>query len=90
MERREAILLLREIGSYPEAMSFTCVYLKPHSRTGTDRPENLELHVKTNRDISTRQIVERLALKHRLFIKDEPGGFLVIYTPERKLLELTV
>ena len=89
MERCQAIQLLREIGSYPEAMPFTCVYLKPHSRTGKDGSENLELHVKTNRDTSTRQIIEGLALKHRLLIKDEPGGFLVIYTPERKLLEIT-
>jgi hypothetical protein len=89
VQRRDVIQLLREIGSYPEVTPFTCVYLKPRSRTGNDGSENLELHVKTNRDASTRQIIERLALKHRLIIEDEPGGFLGIYTPERKLLEIT-
>jgi hypothetical protein len=89
VERREAILLLREIGSYPDAVPFTCVYLKPHSRIGNHGSEDLELHVKTNRDTSTRRIIERLALMHRLLVKDEPGGFIVIYTPERKLLEIT-
>jgi len=80
---------LREIGSFPEVTPFTCVYLKSHSGTGNDGSENLELHVKIDRDTSTRKIIEHLVLKHRLIIKDEPDGFLGIYTPERKLLELT-
>jgi hypothetical protein len=88
VQRRDVIQLLREISSYPEVTPFTCVYLKPHSRTGTDGSENLELHIKTNRDTSTRQIIERLALKHRLVVEDEPDGYLGIYTPERKLLEV--
>jgi len=88
VQRREATQLLREIGSYPETIPFTCVYLKHHSRTCHDGSEDLELHVKTNRDTSTRSIIERLALKHRFLVKEEQGGFLVIYTPE-KLLEIT-
>jgi hypothetical protein len=79
---------LREIGSYPEVIPLTCVYLKPQNQAN-DNPENLELHLKTNCDPSTRQIIERLALTHRLLVKDEPGGFLGICTPERTLLEIT-
>jgi len=86
--REEAIQLLRKIGSYPEVIPFTCVYLKPQSQAD-DNSENLELHLKANRDSSTRQIIERLALEHQLIVKDEPGGFLGICTPERKLMEIT-
>jgi hypothetical protein len=86
--RAEAIQLLREIGSYPEVIPITCVYLKPHSQADYN-PENLELHLKTNPDPSTRQIIERLALKHQLIVKDEPGDFLGVCTPERKLMEIT-
>jgi hypothetical protein len=86
--RAEAIQLLREIGIYPEVIPFTCVYLKPQSQAN-DKMENLELHLKTNRDPSTRKIIERLALKYQLIVKDEPDGFLGICTPERKLMEIT-
>jgi hypothetical protein len=86
--RADAIQLLREIGGYPGVILFTCVYLKPQSQAN-DNPENLELHLKTNCDASTRQIIERLALKNQLIVKDEPGGFLGICTPERKLTEIT-
>ena len=88
MLRAEAIQLLREISSYPEVIPFTCVYLKPQCQAD-DKMENLELHLKTNRDPSTRKIIERLALKYQLVIKDEPDGFLSIFTPESKLLEIT-
>jgi hypothetical protein len=87
MQRREATLLLRELLDFPEVVPFTCVYLKPHR--GICDPEDVELHVKTNSDSSTRKIIERLAQKHSFLTKDEPGGFLVIYTRERKLLEIT-
>ena len=88
MLRAEAIQLLREIGSYPEVIPFTCVYLKPQCQAN-DKMENLQLHLKTNRDPLTRKIIERLALKYQLIVKDEPDGFLSIFTPESKLLEIT-
>jgi len=86
--RDEAIQLLREISSHPEVIPFTCIYLKPQSQAN-EKMENLELHLKTNRDPSTRKIIERLVLKYQLIIRDEPDGFLGICTPESKLLEIT-
>jgi hypothetical protein len=88
VQRREAIQFLTEIGSHPEVIPFTCVFLKPH-RTDDRDSENLELHVKTNRDASTRRVIERLAQKHQFQIREETDGFLVIYTPGRKILEIT-
>jgi len=88
VERRQAIQLLREIGSYPEAIPFICVYLKPHKGRGSDHSEGFELHIKTNRDTSTRRVIEQVAHEHQVGVREESGGFLVIYTPERKLLEI--
>jgi hypothetical protein len=87
VQRREAILLLREIIDFAEITPFACIYLKPHRRTCDS--EDLELHIKTNCDSSTRRILSRLARKHGFLMKDEPGDFLVIYTPEKNLLEIT-
>jgi len=75
--RAEAIQLLREISSYPEVIPFPCVYLNTQSQAN-DKMENVELHLKTNRDPLTRKIIERLALKYQLIVKDEPAGFLSI------------
>ncbi len=87
MQRREATLLLREINNYPDVTPFSCIYLKPHRRSCDS--ENLELHIKIHRDPSTRRIIENIASKHKLLTKEEPDGFLVIYTPERELLKIT-
>jgi len=89
VQRREAIQLLREIGSFPEVTPFTCVHLKSRSRTINDQSKDVELYVKTNCDILARQIVEQIALRHDLRVKEEPSGFLAIYTPRRTLLEIT-
>ena len=89
MRRREAIELLREIGNFPEVMSFTCVNLKSRNRNINDESEDFELYVKTNRDILTRQIVERIAFRHQLRVKEEYGGFLAVYTPKQTFLEIT-
>jgi hypothetical protein len=89
MKRREATNLLRQIIDYPELTQFTCVYLKPNSQTQRRSREDFELHVKTNYDTSTRVVIERLALRQGLLVKEEPGGFLAIYTPERRILEVT-
>ena len=89
VQRREAIQLLREIGSFPEVTPFTCVHLKSRNRTINNESEDFELYVKTNRDILTRQIVERIACRHQFRVKEERGGFLAIYTHKRPLLEIT-
>jgi hypothetical protein len=80
---------LREIGSFPEVTPFTCVHLKARNRIALNRSEDVELYVKADRDILTRQVVERIALRHKLRVKEKPGGFLVIYTPKRTVLEIT-
>jgi hypothetical protein len=82
VQRREATLLLRKIASFPEVMPFTCVYLSSHSG-------NYELHLKTNRDHMTNVVIEHVALQEGLHVRAEPNGFFVIYTPERRLLEIT-
>ena len=89
MQRREAIQLLREIGSFQEVMPFTCVHLKSRNRIINNESEDVELYVKPHRDLLTRQIVERIAFRHQLRVKEEHGGFLAIYTPKRTLLEIT-
>ena len=89
MQRREAIQLLREIGSFPEVTPFTCVHLKSRKKTVNHQSEDVELYIKTNRDPHTRQIIERVALRYQLRVKEEPGGFLGIYTPKRSLIEIT-
>ena len=89
MQRREAIQLLREIGSFPEVMPFTCIHLKSRNRIINNESEDVELHIKTNRDFLTRQIVERIASGYQLRVKEERDGFLDIYTPKRTLLEIT-
>jgi hypothetical protein len=82
MRRREATLLLRKIASFAEVMPFTCVYLSSHLG-------NCELHLKTNGDYMTHLVIEHVALQEGLLVREETGGFLGIYTPERTLLEIT-
>jgi hypothetical protein len=79
---------LREIGNFPEITPFTCVHLKSRNRTVNKQSEGVELHVKTTRDAQTRNIIELIALRHQLRVKEVPGGFLAIYTPKRALLEI--
>ncbi len=86
MQRREATFLLREMIGFPEIAPFTCIYLSPHGDKCDS--ENVELHVKTNNDSSTHRIINRIAKSHSFLTKDEPNGFLVIYTPERAPVEI--
>jgi hypothetical protein len=72
VQRREAILLLREIIDFPEATPFTFIYLKPHRRTCDS--EDLELHVKTYPGSSNHRIIQYLDRKHSFLTKDEPDG----------------
>jgi hypothetical protein len=89
VQRREATRLLREILSFPEVIPFTCVYLKPRNLSRGVLCDDFELHVKAERDRLTRQVIERLAFKQGLVVRDEPGGFLVISAPREGLLEVT-
>jgi len=37
----------------------------------------------------TNVVIEHVALQEGLHVRAEPNGFFVIYTPERRLLEIT-
>jgi len=89
LKRREATKLLREIASSPEAMPLTCVYLKPHKRARQSSNEDFELHIKTESHASTRGLIERLARAQRLHVKNGLNGFLIVYSSQEELLEIT-
>ena len=84
MQRRDATQLLRRIIDFPDIIPFTCVYL-----TGSEQLGTVELHVKTDRDSVKQTVIEHIARQEGLHVRDEPGGFLGIYTPKTELLELT-
>jgi hypothetical protein len=81
VQRREATLLLRKIISFSEIQPFTCVYLSKH-------PHGYELHVKADRDKTTLMVIQHVALQEGLLVREEAEGFVGIYTPQRRLLEL--
>jgi hypothetical protein len=90
LQRREAILLLREICALPEAPPLTCVYLTSRNSAVDFSPKDFELHIKANSDAAIRKTVERVAFKHHLEVREESHGFLMVYSPRKKLLEIVV
>ncbi len=82
VQRREAMLLLRKITSFPEVQPFSCVYL-------TQCLGDYTLHVKTDYDCETKVIIKHVALQRGLVVREETGGFLAIFAPQRELLKLT-
>jgi hypothetical protein len=68
--------------SFPEVIPFSCVYLTKHLG-------NYELHVQTNHDCMAQAVIEQVAIQDGLLVREETGGFLGIFTPERELLEVT-
>ena len=82
MQRREAVLLLRKIISFPEVQPFSCVYFTQHSGDYT-------LHVKTSPDNVTKIAIIQVASQRGLVVREEADDFLAIFTPQRELLELT-
>jgi len=89
LKRREATQLLREIARSPEAIPLTCIYLKPHKRARQSSNEDFDLHIKTESHASTRGLIERLARTKRLHVKNGLNGFLIVYSSQEELLEIT-
>ena len=84
LDRREAVLILREISDCPEAVLIKLVLLKP-SATRTD----YELHLKTELGNSIPKYMTRVVKNHRLRINHDSDGFLIIREHEKRLLEIT-
>jgi hypothetical protein len=90
LQRREAILLLREICALPEVPLLTCVYLKSQSETIDYSSKDFVLHIKANGNSTVRKTIERLALRHHLEVGEDSHGFLTVFTPKKRLLEITI
>jgi hypothetical protein len=90
LQRREAILLLREICALPETPMLTCVYLKSQNSAIDSSSKDFELYIKANGDAAIRKTVEWVAFKHHLEVSEDSHGFLMVYSPRKRLLEITV
>ena len=91
MLRREAILLLRDISSYPEAALINFVFLR-RFREATDFDlKDYELYIKPEFGRNGQSFIRQIVKKHGFKMKDGLDGFMVIYSPEKKsLLEIEV
>ena len=89
MDRREAVLLLREISDCPEAVLIKIVFLKPSGNTANHTRADYKLHIKTELGKSTPKCMARIAKNHDLKIEQDSDGFLIIREHEKRLLEIT-
>lgn len=87
VQRREAVLLLREIGDCPESKLISCIFLKPQSQASEFLPESYELYIANSFTKAAIKCIKSIVEKHDLKMK-ESDGYLVIYAPERKILEM--
>jgi len=88
LQRRETLSLLREMGEYLDSMPISCVFLKNRNNAALPLRDDYELHIKATLSSLTRNLIQKVVRKHELRLK-ESDGFLVIYSPERELLEIT-
>jgi len=88
LERRETILLLREMGEFLDSMPISCVFLKNRNYSTNSSLDDFELYIKANLNAFTRKVIKQAIRKHQLLLR-ESDGFVVIYSPERELLEIT-
>ena len=88
LQRREIILLLREMGECLDSMPISCVFLKKRNNSTLTLLDDYELHIKATLNSLTRNLIKTVVKKHELRLM-ESDGFLVIYSPERELLEIT-
>ncbi len=89
MERRETILFLREMGECLDSMPISCVFLKNRNYSANSSLDDYELYIKATLNVFTRKVI-RQAVKERELRLRESDGFVVIYSPEKELLEITV
>ena len=83
MQRREAILLLREMTDFPETILFTTIFLQKVKNDTDANSENYELHIKTDHYKPNHKLIKHIAKKHHLKTKNKPNGYLIIYTPTK-------
>jgi hypothetical protein len=87
VQRREAVLLLREIGDCPESKLISCIFLKPQKQASDFLSESYELYIANSFTKAAIKRIKSIVEKHDLNMK-ESDGYLVIYAPDRKILEL--
>jgi len=89
LDRREAVLLLREISDCPEAVLIKLVLLKPSGNTANSTRADFELHIKTELGNFIPKCMARIVKNHGLRINQDSDGFLIICELEKRLLEIT-
>ena len=87
MDRREAVLLLREISDCPEAVLIKIVLLKNSGNAANPTRADCTLHIKTELGKSIPKCMARIVEKHSLRIEQD-SDFLVICGHEKRLLEV--
>jgi hypothetical protein len=87
VQRREAVLLLREISDCPESNLISCIFLKPQNQASEIFPQTYELYIANSFTKAAIKRIKSIVEKHDLNMK-ESEGYLVIYAPERKILEM--
>jgi hypothetical protein len=80
-------LLLREICECPESKLISCIFLKPQNRVSEFFSESYELYIANSFTKTTIKCIKSIVEKHDLKMK-ESKDYLVIYAPERKILEM--
>ena len=88
MQRREAVLLFREITEcIPDPSLFQCVFLRYRGKATGSSDESFELQIQVVLDKSSLNRVENIVKKRRLVL-EEKQGVLLIYSPEKSLIEI--
>jgi hypothetical protein len=87
VQRREAVLLLREIDDCPESKLISCIFLKPQNHASDFFPQSYELYIANSFTKAAIKFIKSIVEKHDLKMK-ESEGYLVIYAPDRKILEI--
>jgi len=76
------------MGEYLDSMPISCVFLKNRNNAALPLRDDYELQIKATLSSLTRNLIQKVVRKHALRLK-ESDGFLIIYSPERELLEIT-
>ncbi|MCW4047614.1 MAG: hypothetical protein NWE99_08660 [Candidatus Bathyarchaeota archaeon] len=88
MQRREAVLILREICDCPDSKLISCVFLKPQTGNAGFLPDSYELHIKGSFTETTIKRIKAIVEKHKLHVKECNGYLIIIREPKRRILEV--
>ena len=89
MDRREAVLLLREISDCPEAVLIKLVLLKPLDNTPNHTRTDYELHIKAELGNAIPKSMAHIVKNHDLRIRQRSDGVVIVWNDEKRLLEIT-